>query len=269
MLAHRRAEHGRGAAGVAARGIAFGDRDPAVGRVELAHQGTARSGQRQRRARRGDMARGAGEARAALQRIAGRAEQQGRGGKLQHRAAQAKQAQRAERDRAEQRQGDPAAHRLSLAADDPRAGGEQQDRRGPQRPGQRLDRRLEADPVAVALDQPGADRRRIVARRDPLADQGAHVAGELGIRIGDRLALANQAAKLLHQARVAWASWRGSGSWRLAQRRRRQRLNRPSAGVRERSEQREEQQANSHRASSSSRDGSSAHRRGSIGPKCW
>ena len=68
--------------------------------------------------------------------------------------------------------------------------------------------------------------------------------------IGDRLALADQAAQLLHQAR-ARASWRGSGSWRLAQGdggsdRVGQRGGRASASSAWRDEQ-------SHRASSSAR----------------
>ena len=103
----------------------------------------------------------------------------------------------------QQNEDDPAHQLPRLQADPPanqeRADDQQRKRRKPQRPGGRLRGRLVADPAAVALDEPGADRRRLLARGDPAADEVAHVAGELGIGIGDRLALADEAAQLLHQ----------------------------------------------------------------------
>ena len=54
-------------------------------------------------------------------------------------------------------------------------------------------------------------------RCDAATDEVAHVTGELGIGIRDRLALADEAAKLFHQRlRLALPAC-GSGSWRLAQ----------------------------------------------------
>ena len=60
--------------------------------------------------------------------------------------------------------------RLSRCAREQRAEREQHQRRGPQRPGQRLDRRLVADPIAVALDQPACAPPR--AARRPRSARG-------------------------------------------------------------------------------------------------
>ena len=84
-------------------------------------------------------------------------------------------------------------------AQQPRTANQQGKRSEPQRPCRWLVGRLVADPRPVTLDQPCADGARLLARGDSAADQVAHVAGELGIGIGDRLSLADEAAELFHQ----------------------------------------------------------------------
>ena len=86
------------------------------------------------------------------------------------------------------------------AATDQQCSDQQQgDRSKPQWPCSWLAGRPVADPSAIALDEPRADRARLLARGDPAPDEIAHVAGKLGVQIRNRLALADEAAELLHQ----------------------------------------------------------------------
>src|SRR3546814_12167424 len=62
-----------------------------------------------------------------------------------------------------------------------------------------VERRIIADPIAIARDEPFADRIGALARRDLAAHLVPHIAGERRIAVGDRLALAHQAAQRLHQ----------------------------------------------------------------------
>src|SRR5206468_3657725 len=92
-----------------------------------------------------------------------------------------------------------ASPHADAPADQEYADKQKRERRQPQRPGGRLVGRLVTDPAAVALDKPGADRRRFLAGRDASPHQIAHIASKLGVGIRDRLSLADEAAQLFHQ----------------------------------------------------------------------
>ena len=71
---------------------------------------------------------------------------------------------------------------------------QQEKGRGPKRPGARIEGRAEQDEVAIALAEEGADFGVAVAGRDALAHERAHVGGDVGGGLRDRLVLALHAA---------------------------------------------------------------------------
>src|SRR5262249_27942850 len=69
-------------------------------------------------------------------------------------------------------------------------------RRAPKRPGTGIERRPQQHEVTAALAEEDGDFLVAVARGDPLAHQRAHVAGDVGGGLRDRLVLAHDAADL-------------------------------------------------------------------------
>ena len=65
--------------------------------------------------------------------------------------------------------------------------------------GGRLHRRVVEHKVTVAGDQKLDDLLVALARLDHLVDLGTQVMGEFGIRVGQRLVLADQAAQFLDE----------------------------------------------------------------------
>ena len=80
------------------------------------------------------------------------------------------------------------------------AEGDQKHRRCPKRPRHRLQRRIVADPVPIALDKPRPYLVRLFSGLDPPPDHRAHVAGHFGVAVSNRLPLAHDAAERLHQS---------------------------------------------------------------------
>src|SRR3546814_13900694 len=79
-------------------------------------------------------------------------------------------------------------------AREPETGGEQQDRRRPERPRNRLQRRRIANTIAAAFDQPVPYRVRTLTRADALPPEGAPVARRPGRPGGHRRAMAEARA---------------------------------------------------------------------------
>ena len=69
----------------------------------------------------------------------------------------------------------------------------------PQQDRRRLERRLVEDEVAVAVGHVREDLVVALAGGDLLADLRAQIVGELGVRVGDRLVLADEAAQLFRE----------------------------------------------------------------------
>ena len=162
----------------------------------------------------------AAEAGPALKRIAGRAEQQRRCAAACSMAPRTpQQPQRAKAERDQQQQDQPAHQRLrpDAPADQPRAD-QQQARSAPATAARRRARRSGvADPAAVAPDQPGADRGR--AFRPLRSAGGPDRACRRPVRHRNRRSTGpgRRGSAAPPSAPAPCASWRASGSWRLAQ----------------------------------------------------
>jgi hypothetical protein len=76
------------------------------------------------------------------------------------------------------------------------AADQQHERPEPQQPGRALQWRIVEHEVAVAGDQIIADFGIVAAGQSEFTHLAAQVAGQVGVRIGQRLILADQAAKL-------------------------------------------------------------------------
>jgi len=88
MFAHRRTQDARRVGALAPTRHRFRHQQPMLGSGEISEECMAHCGERYSFVRCGGQARRSGQARAALQRIARRAEEQRRSGQLEHRTAQ-------------------------------------------------------------------------------------------------------------------------------------------------------------------------------------
>ena len=225
MLAHRRFwSSADGVRGLAAPRQRFGHDQPVLGAGEIAEKGVARLGQRERAARL-FAARGATrQARAgpAAHSPPRRAARRPRPAAASPRAARAAaSAPSAERD---QQQRGSASRSCAPPQPDARAATSnaptaEQQQAAPATSGQPTGSAggLIADPVAVALDQPGADRRRASRPRR----SGARTRSRMSPAISASLSAIDWPWQTRQRSSsisaCARASWRGSGSWRLAQ----------------------------------------------------